>query len=82
MEFESRIAQEQKNDIPSNAPSLKIGTTKIALVKENSYTIESTNLLVNSINDNITHNNAFERHVKITPISNTKNRKHARNKNF
>jgi hypothetical protein len=82
MEFENRIAQEQKNDIPSHIPShipsLKIGSTKIALVKENSYTIESTNLLVNSINDNITHNNSFDRHVKITPISNTKNGKHAR----
>ena len=77
MEFESRIAQEQNNDIPAHIPSLKIGNTKIALIKENSYTIESTNLLVNSINENITHSNAYDRHIKITPISNTKNRKHA-----
>lgn len=88
MEVEKRIEQEheQKNHItshtpshaPSHAPSLKIGTTKIALVKENSYTIESTNLLVNSINDNITYSNSVDRHVKITPVSTTKNIKHAR----
>jgi hypothetical protein len=77
MEFESRMEEEKKNYIPSNAPSLKIGTTKIALVKENSYVIESSNLLVNSINDNISHSNAYDRHVKITPVSNTKNKKHA-----
>lgn len=78
MEFESRIAQEPQNHTPSHIPSLKIGNTKISLIKENSYTIESSNLLVNSINDNITHSNAFDRHIKITPISNTKNRKHTR----
>ena len=69
------MESEQKINIKSES-SLKIGSTKISLLKENLYTIESTSLLLDSIDQNITHhgehNSEHQRHskqIKMTPIS-------------
>jgi hypothetical protein len=53
MELEQKI--NSKPDKFSPESTLKIGNTKISLLKENSYMIESTGLLLDSINENITH---------------------------
>ena len=53
MELEQKI--NSKPDKFSPESTLKIGNTKISLLKENSYIIESTGLLLDSINENITH---------------------------
>ena len=44
-----------KSDKFSQDSTLKIGSTKISLLKENSYVIESSSLLLDSINENMTH---------------------------
>ena len=69
------MESKQKINIKSGS-SLKIGSTKISLLKENFYTIESTSLLLDSIDENITHNSEHnsehQRHskqIKMTPIS-------------
>ena len=69
------MESEQKINIKSES-SLKIGSTKISLLKENLYTIESNSLLLDSIDENITHhgehNSDHQRHskqIKMTPIS-------------
>ena len=62
---------EQKINIKSD-PTLKIGSTKISLLKENLYTIESTSLLLDSINENIVHHSEHQIHSKqinMTPVS-------------
>jgi len=58
--------------------TLKIGNTKISLLKENFYTIESNSLILDSINENITHNSEhnsehqrYSKQVKMTPILDT-----------
>ena len=53
MELEQKI--NSKPDKFSPESTLKIGNTKISLLKENSYMIESTGLLLDSINENMTH---------------------------
>ena len=53
MELEQKV--NSKHDKFSPEPTLKIGSTKISLLKENSYMIESTGLLLDSINENMTH---------------------------
>ena len=53
MELEQKI--NSKHDKFSPESTLKIGNTKISLLKENSYMIESTGLLLDSINENMTH---------------------------
>ena len=53
MELEQKV--NSKPDKFSPESTLKIGNTKISLLKENSYIIESTGLLLDSINENITH---------------------------
>ena len=53
MELEKKI--NIKPDKFSPESTLKIGNTKISLLKENSYMIESTGLLLDSINENMTH---------------------------
>lgn len=53
MELEQKI--NIKPDKFSPESTLKIGNTKISLLKENSYMIESTGLLLDSINENMTH---------------------------
>ena len=68
------MESEQKINIKSGS-SLKIGSTKISLLKENFYTIESTSLLLDSINENIAHHSERQRHSKqinMTPISDAK----------
>ena len=65
------MESEQKINIKSES-SLKIGSTKISLLKENLYTIESNSLLLDSIDENITHHGEHQRHskqIKMTPIS-------------
>ena len=52
MELEQKI--NIKLDKFSPESTLKIGNTKISLLKENSYMIESTGLLLDSINENMT----------------------------
>ena len=58
--------------------TLKIGNTKISLLKENFYTIESNSLILDSINENITHHSEhisehqrYSKQVKMTPILDT-----------
>ena len=53
MELEQKV--NSKPDKFSPESTLKIGSTKISLLKENSYMIESTGLLLDSINENMTH---------------------------
>jgi hypothetical protein len=62
----------------------KIGNTKISLLKENSYIIESSTLILDSINDNIQHGNEYSKenkhykHVKplvLSEISGKNNKK-------
>lgn len=53
MELEQKV--NSKPDKFSPESTLKIGSTKISLLKENSYMIESTGLLLDSINENVTH---------------------------
>ena len=53
MELEQKV--NSKPDKFSPESTLKIGNTKISLLKENSYMIESTGLLLDSINENMTH---------------------------
>ena len=76
MDLEQKI--NIKSDKFSPESSLKIGSTKISLLKENFYTIESTSLLLDSINENITHHGEHGEHnkeqrpskqIKMTPIS-------------
>ena len=53
MELENKI--NIKSDKFSHETTLKIGSTKISLLKENSYVIESSSLILDSINENMTH---------------------------
>ena len=65
---------EQKINIKSD-PTLKIGSTKISILKDNMYTIEANSLLLDSINENITHNVEHQRHrkqINMTPIFDAK----------
>jgi len=67
--------QQKINIRPNNfslESSLKIGTTNISLLKENLYTIESTGLILDSINESITHKREQEgrgKELNMTPIS-------------
>jgi hypothetical protein len=73
MEFEQKI--NIKSDKFSPNSSLKIGSTKISLLKESFYTIETSSLLLDSINENITHHDEHNKEqrpskqIKMTPIS-------------
>ena len=63
MELEQEI--NSKHDKFSPESTLKIGNTKISLLKENSYMIESTGLLLDSINENMTHSHEHSHeHIK------------------
>ena len=65
MELEKKI--NIKSDNLSQESTLKIGSTKIYLLKENSYVIESSSLLLDSINENMTHDsehNEGQKHRK------------------
>lgn len=57
---------------PSSMSHLKIGNTKISLIKENFYNIESSKLILDSINENLTHGNS---NIKINIISPNKTKK-------
>ena len=75
MDLEQKI--NIKSDKFSPESSLKIGSTKISLLKENFYTIESTSLLLDSINENITHHGEHNKEqrpskqIKMSPVSDT-----------
>ena len=66
MELEKKI--NSKPDKFSPESTLKIGNTKISLLKENSYMIESTglllDLLLDSINENMTHSHEHSKGQK------------------
>ena len=63
MELEQKV--NSKPDKFSPESTLKIGNTKISLLKENSYMIESTGLLLDSINENMTHSHEHSHeHIK------------------
>ena len=70
MELEPKI--NIKSDIKSDIKSykfspestLKIGSTKISILKENSYMIESSGLLLDSINENMTHSHEYSKGKK------------------
>ena len=53
-----KYVTEIPSTIPSSMSHLKIGNTKISLIKENFYNIESSKLILDSINDNLTHGNS------------------------
>ena len=53
MELEEKINIKSNKFSPNS--TLKIGSTNISLLKENFYTIETSSLLLDSINENITH---------------------------
>lgn len=62
----------EENTKFTSDPTLKIGSTKISILKDNMYTIEANSLLLDSINENITHNVEHQRHrkqINMTPIS-------------
>jgi hypothetical protein len=59
MEVKQRIEIKSNNFLPYSESSLKIGNTKISLSKENHYTIESTGLLLDSINENLMHSHGY-----------------------
>jgi hypothetical protein len=59
MEAKQRIEIKSNNFLPYSESSLKIGNTKISLSKENQYTIESTGLLLDSINENLMHSHGY-----------------------
>ena len=66
MEVEKKIniKSDIKSDKFSPEATLKIGSTKISILKENSYMIESTGLLLDSINENITHSHEYSKGQK------------------
>ena len=45
--------------------SYKIGKTEISIIRENTFGIESTNLILDSIHDNMTqiHNKYIKKHL-------------------
>ena len=79
MELEPKI--NIKSDKFSPEATLKIGSTKISILKENSYMIESTGLLLDSINENITHSHEYskekkhDKHIKTSFTSMAPNKK-------
>ena len=83
MELEQKIniKPDIKPDKFSPEATLKIGNTKISLLKENSYMIESTGLLLDSVNENISHNHEYskrqkhDKQIKTTFMSTVLNKK-------
>jgi len=81
MELEEKINIKSSKFSPDS--TLKIGNTKISLLKENFYTIETSSLLLDSINENITHiahithhseynkeqKQTMDKQIKMTPFS-------------
>jgi len=78
MELEKKINIKSNKFSPNS--TLKIGSTNISLLKENFYTIETSSLLLDSINENITHiahrgeynkeqNQTMDKQIKMTPFS-------------
>lgn len=63
---------EEQTKNTSDTHSLKIGNTKISLLKENSFMIETSALILDSINENIKHSHRYSKgstqykHVKIS----------------
>ena len=67
MELEKKI--NIKSDNLSQESTLKIGSTKISLLKENTYVIEASSLLLDSINENITHDGEHRKKINMSIIS-------------
>ena len=59
MELEPKINIKSHKFSPES--TLKIGSTKISILKENSYMIESSGLLLDSINENMTHSHEYSK---------------------
>ena len=66
MELEKKI--NIKSDNLSQESTLKIGSTKISLLKENSYVIEASSLLLDSINENMTHASEHRKKINMSII--------------
>ena len=54
------LEEQNKNTPPGNSP-LKIGNTKISFLKENTFMIESSSLILESINENIKHSQQYSK---------------------
>jgi hypothetical protein len=67
MELEKKI--NIKSDNLSQESTLKIGSTKISLLKENAYVIEASSLLLDSINENMTHESEHRKKINMSIIS-------------
>ena len=67
MELEQKV--NIKPDKFSPESTLKIGNTKISLLKENAYVIESSSLLLDSINENMTHDGEHRKKNNMSIIS-------------
>ena len=67
MELEKKI--NIKSDKFSQDSTLKIGSTKISILNENSYVIESSSLILDSINENMTHSQGDKHGKKINMLT-------------